>query len=225
MTPDKSPQTIKTTFNLIAEKYDFINNIMSFGTQNYIKHQCIKNLGIRPHDRIIYLCCGTGDLTEIILKIEPKAQITGIDFSENMLNIAKKKNITRKIQYFEGDITNLPYEDNSFDFATISFGLRNIANPEKAIEEIYRILKPKGTFMHLDFGEKNFVSKFFDIIAPNLAGVFTDNKSAYNYLIESKKIFPSPDDLIKDFSKKGFVLKKREDYIFHVISSQIMTKN
>ena len=79
--------------------------------------------------------------------------------------------------------------------------------------------------MHLDFGEKNFVSKFFDIIAPNLAGVFTDNKSAYNYLIESKKIFPSPDDLIKDFSKKGFVLKKREDYIFHVISSQIMTKN
>lgn len=219
---DKSPDTIHTMFNMIAENYDKINDIISFGTHKTAKFLSINNLDIKPHDNIIDLCCGTGDLARIIKKIQPDACVTGIDFSERMLEIAKDKN--KGVRYLQGDVTNLPYEDNSFDIAVMGFGLRNIQNAEKAVEEVYRILRHGGQFLHIDFGKKNIVSKIYDKIFPLLIQNFTENHSAYRYLIKSKQIFPEPQDLIKDFESKGFKLKKREDYLFGVISSQIMVK-
>ena len=224
MTFDKSPKNIQIMFNLIANKYDLINNIMSFGTQKYIKYKSIKNLKIKPHDKIIDLCCGTGDLSVLINQIEPQAGVTGIDFSDNMLDIARKKKHAGKIQYFQGDVTNLPYSDNTFDFAVMGFGLRNIQNAEKAVEEAYRILKPGGCFMHLDFGKKNLLNKLYNLTTPFIARLLTENFSAYSYLIKSKQNFPEPDDLIKDFESKGFKLKKRQDFLFGVISMQVMVK-
>ena len=270
MTLDKSPDSIHTMFNMIAGNYDKINDIMSFGTHKIAKFMSIKNLDIKPYDNVIDLCCGTGDLSRMIKKIQPDACVTGIDFSERMLEIAKDKNRNEQkrvtdqnikssfniggkdkngneqkrvtdqnikslfniggkdknqgIRYLKGDVTNLPYEDNSFDIAIMGFGLRNIQNAEKAVEEVYRILRPNGQFLHLDFGRKNLVSKIYDKIFPILIKNFTENHSAYRYLIKSKEIFPEPADLIKDFESKGFKLKKREDYLFGVISSQIMVK-
>lgn len=222
MTTDKNPTIIKEMFNKISLKYDQINNIMSFGTHKYIKYDCVKNLEIKPHDNILDLCCGTGDITGIIKKIYPNCCIIGVDFSENMIKIAESKN--KNIRFFQGDATNLPYGDNSFDIVTMSFGLRNIQNAEKAIEEIYRILKPNGQFLHLDFGEKNFLSKIYDKLTPFLVRFFTNNTLPYSYLIQSKQEFLTPKDLIKDFENKGFRFHKRKDYLFGVISSQIMKK-
>lgn len=222
MSFDKSPQKIQIMFNIIANRYDFFNNLMSLSTQRYIKYKSIKNLNIKPHDKIIDLCCGTGDLSIIIKQIEPQADVTGIDFSDKMLEIAKQK--SQNIQYLQGDVTALPYPDNTFDCAVMGFGLRNIQNAEKAVEEAYRILKPGGCFMHLDFGKKNLISKVFDITIPVLTKLFTENYSAYTYLIKSKQIFPEPEDLIKDFESKGFKLKKRQDFLFGVISMQVMVK-
>lgn len=222
---DKTPQTIHVMFNMLSEKYDFMNNVMSFGTHHYVKYMSIKNLDIKPDWRVIDLCTGTGDLARIIKKLYPDAIVEGIDFSENMLKIAKKKSLNTKIQYFQGDVTNLPYPDNTFDAVTIGFGLRNIQNAEKAVAEIYRILKPCGSFLHLDFGKTNFLSKIYEKITPFLAKIFTENNFFYEYLIKSKQNFPPPEDLIKDFESKGFKLKKRKDYIFGVISSQIMIKS
>lgn len=222
MSFDKSPQKIQIMFNIIANRYDFLNNLMSLSTQRYIKYKSIKNLNIKPHDKIIDLCCGTGDLSIIIKQIEPQADVTGIDFSDKMLEVAKQK--SQNIQYLQGDVTALPYPDNTFDCAVMGFGLRNIQNAEKAVEEAYRILKPGGCFMHLDFGKKNLISKVFDITIPVLAKLFTENYSAYAYLIKSKQIFPEPEDLIKDFESKGFKLKKRQDFLFGVISMQVMVK-
>lgn len=219
---EKSPQAIQTMFNMLAEKYDKINDIMSFGTHWCVKSACIKSLGIKPHDNVLDLCCGTGDLAGLIKKIQPQACITGIDFSEKMLDIASDKYCD--IRFFQGDATNLPYEDNSFDIVTMAFGLRNIQNAEKAVEEVYRVLKPNGKFLHLDFGEKNIISKIYDKITPLIVSRFTDNTSAYSYLVKSRQIFPLPDELIKDFESKGFKLLKRKDYLFGVISSQIMIK-
>lgn len=220
---NKNPQAIHTMFNMIAKRYDIINNVMSFGTHLSVKSACIKSLDIKPHDNVLDLCCGTGDLAGIIKKIQPQACVTGIDFSENMLDIAKDK--YPNVQFFQGDATNLPYEDNTFDIVTMGFGLRNIQNAEKAIEEVYRILKPNGKFLHLDFGEKNLISKIYDKITPLIISRFTDNAPAYSYLIKSRQIFPKPAELIKDFESKGFKLYKRKDYIFGVISSQIMVKS
>jgi demethylmenaquinone methyltransferase/2-methoxy-6-polyprenyl-1,4-benzoquinol methylase len=222
MTLDKQPETIHTMFNIIAQKYDFINNIMSFGTQIHIKSACIKNLELKSNDRVLDLCCGTGDLAGLIKKTFPDINVTGIDFSEKMLDIAKNK--YPQVRFFQGDATNLPYEDNYFDVVTMGFGLRNIQNAEKAVEEVYRILKPNGKFLHLDFGEKNLLSKIYDKITPIIVSRFTENASAYSYLIKSRQIFPTPADLIKDFESKGFKPYKRKDYIFGVISSQIMLK-
>lgn len=222
MTFAKSPQSIHTMFNMLAQKYDLINNIMSFGTQLRVKSACIKSLGINPHDNVLDLCCGTGDLAGLAKKIQPDACVTGIDFSENMIDIAKDKN--PNVQFFQGDATNLPYGGNTFDIVTMGFGLRNIQNAEKAVEEVYRILKPNGKFIHIDFGEKNLISKIYDKLTPLIVSKFTDNMPAYSYLIKSKQIFPTPTELIKDFESKGFKLYKRKDYLFGVISSQIMIK-
>lgn len=222
MTFDKSPQKIQAMFNLISGKYDLLNNVMSLGTQKYVKYMSIKSLNIKPCAGVIDLCCGTGDLARIIKQIEADTEVTGIDFSGKMLEIARRK--SKDIQYLQGDVTNLPFGDNTFDFAVMGFGLRNIQNAEKAVEEVYRILKSGGYFMHLDFGNKNIISKLFDFIIPILARLFTDNYSAYSYLIKSKQIFPEPEDLIKDFENKGFKLRKRKDFLFGVISMQIMIK-
>ncbi len=219
----KTPEAIHTMFNMIAKRYDMINNIMSFGTHLGVKSACIKSLDIKPHDNVLDLCCGTGDLAGLIKKIQPQACVTGIDFSENMLDIAKDK--YTNVQFFQGDATSLPYEDNTFDIVTMGFGLRNIQNAEKAVEEVYRILKPNGKFLHLDFGEKNLISKIYDKLTPLIVSRFTDNAPAYSYLIKSRQIFPIPAELIKDFESKGFKLYKRKDYLFGVISSQIMVKS
>lgn len=221
---DKSPETIHVMFNIISEKYDFMNNVMSFGTHNYVKYRSIQSLNIQTNNNIIDLCCGTGDLARIIKQLHPDTCVTGIDISEKMLQIAKSKSSKGKIQYLQGDVTNLPYQDNTFDIVTMGFGLRNIQNAEKAVEEAYRILKPHGSFLHLDFGEANFLSKIYERTTPILAKIFTKNDFSYDYLIKSKQNFPPPKDLIKDFQSKGFKLKKRKDYLFGVISTQIMTK-
>ena len=222
MTFDKSFQNIQTMFNIISDKYDFINNIMSLGTHNYIKFQSIKYLNVKPDDKVVDLCCGTGDLSKIIKQIEPDCDVTGIDCSDKMLEIARQKD--KKTQYFQGDVTNLPYADNTFDIAVMGFGLRNILNAEKAVDETYRVLKKGGYFMHLDFGRKNILSKIFDVVMPVFVKPFTNNSFAYSYLIESKQIFPEPQDLIKDFESKGFKFKERKDFLFGVISMQIMIK-
>lgn len=221
---DKTPETIRIMFNTISEKYDFMNNIMSFGTHYYVKFKSVQNLNIKPNNNIIDLCCGTGDLARIIKNLHPTTNVTGIDFSENMIKIAKNKVSNSKIQYFQGDVTNLPHPDNTFDIATMGFGLRNIQNAEKAVEEVYRILKPQGYFLHLDFGKTNPLSKIFEQFVLISAKIFTENYSSYNYLIQSKQNFPPPKDLIKDFERKGFKFVKRKDYIFGIISAQIFQK-
>ena len=222
MTLDKTPETIRTMFNMIADKYDFVNNAMSFGTQNYVKNQSIKLLEIPHHAKVIDLCCGTGDLSKIVKKQSPTALVTGIDFSDRMISIAKTR--VQEVEFLQGDVTNLPYSDESFDFAIMGFGLRNILNAEKAIEEVYRILKSGGYFLHLDFGKKNFASKIYDLLTPILIRLFTENREAYSYLIKSKHEFPTPEDLIKDFESKGFKFVQRKDFLCGVISVQILQK-
>lgn len=222
MTLDKSPDSIRNMFNRISKKYDFMNDVMSFGMQKFVKTSSIKMLDIHPHDNVIDLCCGTGDLARIIKKIFPKCCVQGVDFSESMLDIARSK--SSDIRYLYGDVTNLHYDDNSFDFVIIGFGLRNILNAEKAVDEMYRILRPGGRFLHLDFGRKTFASRIYDILTPFIVKIFSSDTDAYNYLLKSKQEFPQPDDLIKDFEKKGFKFVQRKDFLFGVISAQVMTK-
>lgn len=222
MTISKNPKTIQSMFNLIAEHYDFNNNLISLGLHKILKYISVKNLHLKDNSKILDTCTGTGDLAIFMNKINPNSEITGIDFCENMIKIAKHK--TSKIKFIQADCTDIPFPDNHFDIVTNSFGLRNIENYEKAIKEISRVLKSKGEFLHLDFGKKNIFSKIFDLITLPLIKLFYGNHLPYEYLIKSKKEFPSPENLVKLFEQNGFKLKCRKDFLFGIISTQIMQK-
>ncbi len=221
MTCDKNPEKISKMFDEISPYYDKMNNFISFGTHYLIKKIALKNLKIGKNSYVLDLCCGTGDFTHIISKIEPKSKIIGLDNSVEMLKLAKIKN--PKKAFMHGDCTNLPFAADEFDYITIGFGLRNIENRKKAISEIYRTLKTGGKFLHIDFGKHNLSSKIFDFIV-NLAGRLCQADKNYKYLIESKNEYPEPDELIKEFEVQGFKLLKHQDFLFGVISYQIFGK-
>ena len=221
----KSPEIIQKMFNSIAKRYDFNNNLISLGMHKKIKELSLKNLTIKENSKILDLCTGTGDIALYLKKKSPSSDITAIDFSYEMLSVAKSKNKKADIKFLQADCTSLPFDDNSFDLCTISFGLRNIENQDAAIKEIYRVLKKDGIFMHLDFGKSsNFADKFFDLLTPILVKIFYKNSIPYNYLIESKKTFKSPCELIKTFENYNFKFERKQDFLFGIISSQIMKK-
>ena len=129
MTLSKTPENIRSLFNEIAGKYDFMNNLISFGLHKSIKEKSVKLLDLKPHSKVLDACCGTGDIIEIIKKIQPLAEVTGLDFSGKMLEIAGKR--IENINFVQSDVTKLDFPDNNFDFVTMAFGHRNIQNPEK----------------------------------------------------------------------------------------------
>lgn len=222
MVYDKNPTYINKLFDEIASYYDKTNNFISFYTHYFIKINAVKLLEIKPRTMVLDVCCGTGDLTQIIRKFFPRAKIIGLDFSKNMLLQAKKKNPEEV--FIQADCTKLPFKDNEFDYVTAAFGLRNIQDRKKAIREIYRVLNYGGKFMHLDFGEKNKFSKIFDYIVPFISKILKLNLQHYNYLISSKNEFPSSNELIKEFENCNFKYIKKADYLFNTISVQIMQK-
>lgn len=217
---DKSPEKIQNLFDEISEYYDKVNNFISLGTHYFIKFLALRALEIRPRTMILDICCGTGDFTQLVQKFYPRARIIGVDFSRNMLNLAKIKN--PKGVFLQADCTDLPFKENDFDFVTVGFGLRNVQNREKAISEVYRILNDGGKFLHLDFGRHDGVSRFFDVLVPVVAKLLNLQTEHYKYLTASKNEFPEPEELIKEFERAGFELVKRVDFLFGAISAQIL---
>lgn len=222
----KSSAEIQALFNGIAQKYDFMNNIISFGTHYFIKKRAVKKLKFDGEVTVLDLCCGTGDISKILSEIKDVKKVVGLDFSDNMLEIAKKKNFHEKIEYVSANCTKLPFEDNSFDAVTMCFGLRNIPDKETALKEIYRVLKPNGQFLHIDFGKRNFLADyFFDNLVPVFAKIFYKNSEPYKYLIKTKQEFYTPEELIKCLDLHNFKLKNEYNFLLSVISSQIYIKN
>lgn len=217
---NKNPEKIKEMFDEIATVYDFNNAIMSFGQHKRIKEEAVGFL--KTSGKILDLCTGTGDIAGFLSK-NSKNEVIGLDFSKNMLEIAQKKHPS--IKFIEGDCTNLPFNDNSFDAVTISFGLRNIERYDKALDEIYRVLKPNGTFMHLDFGKKNLLGDLlFDFIIPKLVKIFYKDQIPYDYLVKSKQLFFNEEQLIELFDQHKFKLQEIHYFIFGGASCQICKK-
>ncbi len=220
---NKSPKKIKRMFNEIAPRYDFWNNIISFASHNIIKKAAIKSLAIKPNSKVLDLCSGSGDLSRIAKKIEPTIESFGLDFSEKMIAIARKK--APGTIFSIGSAFSLDYSDSCFDYILMGFGLRNIEDRKKALEEVFRVLKKGGYFLHLDFGCKNFLSRIYDSLVLFLVNLFCSNKDAYKYLIKSKQEFLEPDKLIEEFIQAGFSVKAVSFCCFKLISYQILVKN
>jgi len=195
MKPENKAIYVQEMFNKIAPKYDLMNDLMTAGMHRFWKKKIVQMLNLKPSQKVLDLCCGTGDLTFYLAQKAPEAKIIGLDFSAEMLKIAQAERKLNNIEFIEGDALNLPFESESFDKAIISFGLRNVADYEKCLMEIWRICKKGGQLIILDLshpqGFWDIASQFYRFkLLPFLGGLLAKNASAYDYLPNSIQNYP-----------------------------------
>lgn len=194
----KDPNRVQQMFAKVAPKYDQANTVLSFGIHHLWRRKLVQLSGLKPGDQVLDCATGTGDLALEFKAREPRAQVTGTDFCEQMLAEAPAKAKARGLdaKFLWADATNLPFPEASFDIVTISFGIRNVSDPGKAISEMYRVLKPGGRLLVLEFGQPTlpgFASlyRFYsENILPRIGGWVTGQRDAYSYLQKSSANFP-----------------------------------
>ena len=212
----RSPNSsIAYLFDNIAKKYDLLNHILSFGQDILWRKNVIKFISNRQNIKLVDLATGTGDqLITIVNKCHNVSSAIGIDIAQNMLNIAKQKfkklHLHNKISLINANILELGLSDNCIDIISISFGIRNIAGIQQSLSEIYRVLKPSGNLIILEFSiPQNRIMKriylfYFRQILPKIGSWISGNKNAYHYLNQSVEEFPYGDDFVKILTKEGF---------------------
>jgi demethylmenaquinone methyltransferase / 2-methoxy-6-polyprenyl-1,4-benzoquinol methylase len=227
MTTRKDKNYIKSLFDEISKDYDLMNNVISLGMHPFIKKKSVSRIPVKNKAKILDICTGTGDIAIYLAQKYPDAQIIALDFSEKMLEIAKKKAVNYKnIEFIQADATKLPFEDGYFDICTISFGLRNLPDVNEALVEFKRVLKPGGYFSNLDLGKChpifNLIFKpYFFYFVPFLGKLIHGNHCPYKYLPKSNIEFPSQKELVKLLDGLGFTEVKNYDYALGTISQQI----
>lgn len=208
-------EQVEQMFDTISEEYDGLNRIISLGTDVSWRKKVVKFVQQKHPTSILDIATGTGDLAlQFAEKIEAD-RIVGLDLSEGMLSIAKKKALKNpshsKVEFIKGDSENLPFEDNSFDAITVSFGIRNFEDLDKGLSEIYRVLSPGGIFVILEtsvptkFPWKQGYHMYSKGILPIIGKVFSKDKVAYRYLSESASVFPHGEKLNNILRKIGFI--------------------
>ena len=201
---------VNNVFNSVAHKYDLMNDLTSLGIHRSWKSNLINWLAPQSSQNLADIAGGTGDIAYRFLNAGGKSAHI-FDINKEMIQVGKQKykNI-ENLNWTVASAENIPALDNSFERATMSFGLRNITNRSKSLGEIYRILKPGGRFICLEFShvENDFFKKFYDLwsfkIMPLIGDEVTSNKQAYTYLVESIRKFPPQAELSHMFSEVGF---------------------
>ena len=210
---------VRNVFNSVNNNYDIMNDLMSFGTHRIWKNIMVEWLAPRPSWKIIDVAGGTGDIAlKVLHHMKNYSNLDGIinvcDINESMINNGRNKAINQgvlnEIKWTVGNAQNLPFSDMGFDAYTIAFGLRNVTNLQMALQEAYRVLKPGGRFMCLEFSKLTspILDKFYDFysfsILPNLGKVITGDKDAYKYLVESIRLFPDQNEVCNLMEQNGF---------------------
>jgi len=208
---------VREMFGQIAPRYDLLNHILSLDVDKVWRRRVARQFTAILHNpaaRVLDLCCGTGDLALAFRRESPAgAEITGSDFSPEMLLRARAKAeaIGAGVTFVEADALALPYDDGSFELVSCSFGFRNLANYERGLQEIFRVLKPAGVAAILEFSEPrgkifgNLYRFYFQHVLPRLGALISGNGSAYTYLPNSVSKFPSPEALKALFERAGYV--------------------
>ncbi|MGC8957996.1 MAG: ubiquinone/menaquinone biosynthesis methyltransferase [Candidatus Kapaibacteriota bacterium] len=195
-------------FNDISRRYDLLNDILSFGVHRLWLKRAVRSIPLKDNYKILDLATGTGNFAFTFLKENPTLEVTGIDIAENMLEIARYKNwkFGRKANFVVGDATQIPYPSDTFDLVSISFGIRNVQDIKLCLYEIFRVLKPTGHFLIVEFGRpKSWFKPFYWIyqmtIIRYLGGLIGRNFSAYNYLVRTVNNFPSDKKFVELLEK------------------------
>jgi demethylmenaquinone methyltransferase/2-methoxy-6-polyprenyl-1,4-benzoquinol methylase len=198
-----APDSVRAMFDRIAPVYDVMNRVMTCGLDLRWRKLAAQAV-VRPGDRVLDAACGTGDLA-IADKKAGADRVTGLDFSEKMLARAKQK---APLEWVQGDMLALPFAESTFDAATVGFGVRNVADLELALRELRRVVRPGGRLAILEITQprgvlKPFFSLWFDRVVP-LLGKVLPGGSAYTYLPESVKRFPTAEGLADLMRESGF---------------------
>ena len=194
---------VRSMFDRIAPVYDSMNRLMTAGLDRRWRREAAEAV-VKPGDRVLDSCCGTGDLA--IAAAAAGGNVTGVDFSKPMLERARRK--APKLEWIEGDALALPFADESFDAATVGFGVRNLSELDKGLHELRRVLRPGGRLAILEITRPTgFVAPFyrlwFDVLIP-AAGKVLPGGSAYTYLPASVRRFPDPQGLARLMDEAGF---------------------
>jgi demethylmenaquinone methyltransferase/2-methoxy-6-polyprenyl-1,4-benzoquinol methylase len=188
-------------FDRVATRYDLLNTVMTAGLHHSWRERAVDRAELSPGDSVLDVCCGTGDLSlELAARVGPGGHVIGCDFSEPMLDLAREKSSQRGaagVRFEWADALSLPYDAGRFDAVTVGFGVRNLANLERGLGEMTRVLRPGGRLVVLEITQptrpplSTFYSLWFDHIVP-LLGSFSADSEAYSYLPESVRSFPPP---------------------------------
>jgi demethylmenaquinone methyltransferase/2-methoxy-6-polyprenyl-1,4-benzoquinol methylase len=207
-------QQVSQMFNRIAPYYDFLNRFLSLGIDTIWRKRAIKLLDNHKAKVILDVATGTADVALEAAKQLNAEQIIGVDISNEMLEIGrtkvKKRGLDTLITLEEGDSENLPFEDNTFDAITVAFGVRNFENLENGLREMYRVTKPGGKVVILEFSQpttfpfKQLYNFYFRNILPVIGRLTSKDPRAYRYLYESVQAFPNGDQFLSILTKLGY---------------------
>ena len=207
-------EQVTQMFDNISGSYDDLNRVISLGIDVKWRKKVIEIVAKNNPETILDIATGTGDLAIMMTKTSAK-KIVGLDLSAGMLDIGKQKiaakNLSDKIEMIQADSENIPYPDNHFDAITVSFGIRNFETLEKGLAEIYRVLKPNGTFVILEtsvptkFPFKQGYAFYTKLILPLIGKMFSKDKNAYGYLSTSAANFPFGETLTNILRKISFI--------------------
>lgn len=208
-------QQVAEMFNSVAFRYDFLNRFLSVGIDVRWRKKAILRLKTLKPQKILDVASGTGDVAIMTAKLLNPKKIVGIDISEGMLQVGKEKINKEKLSHIIelqiGDSEKLNFEDNIFDAITVAFGVRNFQNLEKGIAEMYRVLRPGGKLIVLEFSRpkniafKQFYKLYMNVVTPGIGKMISKNKEAYQYLNDSIKAFPERADFIELMNNAGFL--------------------
>ncbi|WP_354507045.1 bifunctional demethylmenaquinone methyltransferase/2-methoxy-6-polyprenyl-1,4-benzoquinol methylase UbiE [Moheibacter stercoris] len=205
---------VEQMFDNISDNYDLLNRILSMGIDVSWRKKVVKSVQKAKPSTILDIATGTGDLAIAMAKATD-AKITGFDLSAGMLEVGRKKvseqNLANRIEMIQGDAENMPFADHSFDVITVAFGVRNFENLSKGLDEIYRVLKPGGKFIILEFSQpesfpmKQLYAFYSKNILPKIGKQISKDQSAYTYLPDSVKAFPYGEKMKNILKSSNFV--------------------
>ena len=206
---------VANVFHSVAAKYDVMNDLMSMGVHRLWKRFTIDCSGVRPGHKVLDLAGGTGDLTALFSRrVGPTGQVILADINESMLNVGKDKlrdlGLVNNISYVQANAEALPFADNSFDIITIAFGLRNVTDKDAALRSMFRVLKPGGRLLVLEFSKPTeaWLSKVYDVysfkLLPVMGKLVANDSESYQYLAESIRMHPDQETLKQMMVEAGF---------------------
>ncbi|MBM7692647.1 demethylmenaquinone methyltransferase/2-methoxy-6-polyprenyl-1,4-benzoquinol methylase [Peribacillus deserti] len=211
---ESKEQRVHHVFEKIYKNYDQMNSVISFQQHKKWRNTTMKQMNVQPGSSALDLCCGTADWTiALAWAAGPKGRVIGLDFSKNMLKVGREKVQSLKLNQVElihGNAMELPFEDNSFDYVTIGFGLRNVPDYLKVLSEMNRVLRPGGMAVCLETSQptmpvfKQAYFFYFKYMMPLFGKLFAKSYEEYSWLQESARDFPGMKELAEMFRKAGF---------------------